>query len=99
MATGMGNDIRRLATYLTPRERECLAMLVDGLDTEAMSRRLGISSATIRSHVQSMLTKLNVHSRGEAATLAVRHRLLPHTDGRSAGPRGPRVAELPRTAS
>jgi two-component system, NarL family, nitrate/nitrite response regulator NarL len=72
--------VRKLATYLTPREYECLAMVVSGLDTAAMSRRLGVSRTTIRSHVQSMLMKLNVHSRLEAAALAVQHQLLPEAE-------------------
>ena len=41
-----------------------------------MERRLGIATLTVRSHVQSMLSKLGVHSRLEAASLAVRHDLL-----------------------
>jgi DNA-binding NarL/FixJ family response regulator len=74
--TGEEQRVRKLATYLTPREQECLAMVVSGLDTAAMSRRLGVSRTTIRSHVQSMLMKLDVHSRLEAAALAVQHQLV-----------------------
>jgi DNA-binding NarL/FixJ family response regulator len=69
--------VRELANYLTPREYECLALVASGLDTAAMSRRLGVSRTTVRSHVQSMLMKLSVHSRLEAAALAVQHNLLP----------------------
>lgn len=69
-------DAFRLATYLTKRECECLKMLVEGLGTAAMARRLGVSATTVRTHVQSLLTKLGVHSRLEAASLAVRHGLL-----------------------
>lgn len=65
----------RLAAQLTSRERECLMMLVDGLDTAAITRRLGISRTTARTHLQSVLTKLSVHSRLEAVSFAVRHRL------------------------
>jgi two-component system nitrate/nitrite response regulator NarL len=70
------DGMQRLATYLTARERQCLRFLVDGLDTGQMAIRLGVSPATVRTHVQSLLTKLGVHSRLEAASLAVRHRLL-----------------------
>jgi two-component system nitrate/nitrite response regulator NarL len=66
----------RLAAGLTRRERECLAMLVEGLDTTAMVARLGVARTTVRTHLQSVLTKLCVHSRLEAAAFAVRHRLL-----------------------
>lgn len=66
----------RLAAYLTARERECLALVVDGLGTGAMAERLGVSTTTVRTHVQAVLTKLGVHSRLEAASFAVRHSLL-----------------------
>jgi two-component system, NarL family, nitrate/nitrite response regulator NarL len=69
-------DARRLAAYLTARERQCLALLVDGQDTAAMVASLGVSAATIRTHVQALLTKLGVHSRLEAAALAVQHGLV-----------------------
>jgi two-component system nitrate/nitrite response regulator NarL len=72
------SDARRLAAHLTGRERECLALLVEGLDTRAMTLRLGISTTTVRSHVQALLTKLGVHSRLEAATFAVRYDLVEH---------------------
>jgi len=53
-----------------------LGFLVEGLDTSAMAARFGISQATVRSHIQAVLTKLGVHSRLEAASLAVRYHLL-----------------------
>ncbi|HEY7145792.1 MAG TPA: response regulator transcription factor [Streptosporangiaceae bacterium] len=65
----------RLAAQLTSRERECLLMLLEGLDTTAMVQRLGVSRTTVRTHLQSVLTKLGVHSRLEAVSFAVRHRL------------------------
>lgn len=74
----VSNDARRLAGHLTTRERECLALLVEGLDTRAMAERLGVSTTTVRSHVQAILTKLGVHSRLEAASLAVRYDLVAH---------------------
>ena len=64
-----------MASHLTSRERECLMMLVEGLDTAAMVDLLGVSRTTVRTHLQSVLTKLGVHSRLEAASFAVRHRL------------------------
>jgi two-component system, NarL family, nitrate/nitrite response regulator NarL len=69
------NQALRLAGHLTSRERECLMMLVEGLDTAAMVERLGVSRTTVRTHLQAVLTKLGVHSRLEAASFAVRHRL------------------------
>jgi two-component system nitrate/nitrite response regulator NarL len=73
---GQHEAARRLAAYLTGRERQCLALLVEGMDTAHMAARLQVSRATVRTHVQSLLTKLGVHSRLEAASLAVRCGLL-----------------------
>ena len=69
------NQALRLAGHLTSRERECLLMLVEGLDTAAMMQRLCVSRTTVRTHLQAVLTKLGVHSRLEAVSFAVRHRL------------------------
>jgi NarL family two-component system response regulator LiaR len=65
-----------LASQLTTREREVLELLVQGADGRSVARSLGISQNTVRTHVQSILTKLQVHSRLEAATFAVRHKLV-----------------------
>lgn len=73
--TAEPNLALRMAAHLTSRERECLMMLVEGLDTAAMVDRLGVSRTTVRTHLQAVLTKLGVHSRLEAASFAVRHRL------------------------
>jgi DNA-binding NarL/FixJ family response regulator len=62
-----------LAQQLTSREREVLSLLVEGLGGEAIAKRLGVSGNTVRTHVQNILSKLQVHSRLEAATFAVRH--------------------------
>jgi two-component system nitrate/nitrite response regulator NarL len=70
------DDPNRLAAYLTTRERDCLGFLVEGLNTSAIAARLHISPAIVRTHIQAVLTKLGVHSRLEAASLAVRYQLL-----------------------
>jgi DNA-binding NarL/FixJ family response regulator len=54
---------------LTPREREVLSLLVDGLDDGRIAARLVISSETVRTHVKRVLRKLEVHSRVEAIAL------------------------------
>lgn len=61
---------------LTPREREVLALLVDGLDDERMARQLVISPETARTHVQRILRKLDVHSRVEAITMVAQSGLV-----------------------
>jgi DNA-binding NarL/FixJ family response regulator len=70
------DDSRLFADQLTPREREVLALLVEGASGQAVARRLGISSNTVRTHVQSILAKLQVHSRLEAVAFAVRHGIV-----------------------
>lgn len=69
-------DAHRLAGYLTNREWECLALIVEGHSSSAIAERMGVSVTTVRTHVQAVLTKLGVHSRLEAASFAVRHSLL-----------------------
>ena len=61
---------------LTRREREVLGLMCEGLNTAAMAERLHLSRATVRNHVQSILLKLEVHSRLEAVAHGLRHRLL-----------------------
>jgi two-component system, NarL family, nitrate/nitrite response regulator NarL len=77
--SGSTEAIWLLISQLTPREKEVLGLLVEGADGRSIASRLGISRNTVRTHVQSILTKLQVHSRLEAATLAVRHRVVPVT--------------------
>jgi two-component system, NarL family, nitrate/nitrite response regulator NarL len=60
---------------LTPREREILRHLAEGQSNKAIGRELGISDGTVKLHVKAILRKLNVHSRVEAAVLAVEETL------------------------
>jgi two-component system nitrate/nitrite response regulator NarL len=68
-------EAHRLARYLTAREYECLSLLIAGSDTSMMAGYLGVSRTTVRSHVQSLLCKLGVHSRLEAVAVATRYGL------------------------
>ena len=61
---------------LSEREREVLALMVDGLNNTQIAAKLTVSPSTVKSHVSSILTKLGVASRTEAATLALRNRLV-----------------------
>jgi len=76
-----------LAAQLTAREREVLGLLAEGLGGTDIARRLGISTNTVRTHIQSILTKLQVHSRLEAAAFALRRGLvrLPQREENEAG--------------
>lgn len=80
---GRGDDpVAVMAAQLTERERDVLALLAEGADSDTVAERCRISRNTVRTHVQSILSKLNVHSRLEAAAFAVRHGIVPTGDGR-----------------
>lgn len=72
-----------LISQLSEREREVLGLLVVGSTSADIAVRLGISPNTVRTHMQNLLTKLQVHSRLEAAAFAVRHGVVDPV-----GPRG-----------
>ncbi|MEA3304148.1 MAG: response regulator transcription factor [Pseudomonadota bacterium] len=57
---------------LTPREREILCHLAEGESNKVIARDLGISDGTVKLHVKAILRKLEVHSRVEAAVMAVK---------------------------
>jgi two-component system nitrate/nitrite response regulator NarL len=63
------------AADLTPREREILCLLAEGQSNKVIGRNLGISDGTVKLHVKAILRKLDVHSRVEAAVLAVEQNL------------------------
>jgi len=58
---------------LSGRETEVLQLTAEGLESQAIAERLGISHATVRTHMANALTKLGVHSKTEAVVLAIRH--------------------------
>jgi two-component system nitrate/nitrite response regulator NarL len=62
-----------LATVLTAREREVLAVLDEGLSNKQIAARLCIEIATVKNHVHHILEKLQVASRSEATAYARRH--------------------------
>lgn len=60
---------------LTPRESEILGLLAEGQSNKVIARNLGISDGTVKLHVKAILRKLGIHSRVEAAVIAVEHGL------------------------
>jgi DNA-binding NarL/FixJ family response regulator len=70
-------EVQATLEQLTPREREVLALLAEGLDNKAIAERLFISAETARAHVVRLLAKLNVESRLQAGIFAIRHGIGP----------------------
>ena len=60
-----------LQALLTPREYQILSHLAEGQSNKVIGRELDISDGTVKLHVKSILKKLDVHSRVEAAVIAV----------------------------
>jgi DNA-binding CsgD family transcriptional regulator len=71
MRTGEGESVA-----LTPREKEILRCLGQGMSTPAVAKKLAIAAVTVRNHVQKILQKLDVHSKLEAVVLAHHHKLI-----------------------
>lgn len=91
-STPMGMHPEALTVRLTPREREVLALLCEGLSNKAISRRLDIAVATVKVHVGNILRALDVSTRLEAVLLARCWNLT--NDGSN-----PRQRQIPRRSS
>ena len=71
-----GNDTTVLNSALTNREREILALLADGMGNKQIAARLGISTNTVKTHLELLFERLGVSSRAEAVAVGVRRGLL-----------------------
>ena len=67
---------------LSVRERQILTLVASGYSNRRIAEASYLSLNTVRTHVQNVLVKLGVHSKLEAAALAVRQGLVPAGDGR-----------------
>ncbi|HEY3112330.1 MAG TPA: LuxR C-terminal-related transcriptional regulator [Gemmatimonadaceae bacterium] len=65
-----------VGTTLSNREREILALLADGLVNKQIAARLGISTNTVKSHLELLFDKLGVATRAEAVATGVKRGLL-----------------------
>jgi DNA-binding NarL/FixJ family response regulator len=69
-------EARASIEQLTPREREVLLALSEGLSNKQIAERLHMSVDTERTHMMNILNKLGVHSRLQALLFAARHGLI-----------------------
>jgi len=79
--TGDESDVAvapSLFEKLTPREQEILCHLTEGQSNKVIARHLDISDGTVKLHVKAILRKLRVHSRVEAAVMAVQQSFCNH---------------------
>ncbi|MFZ6005913.1 MAG: LuxR C-terminal-related transcriptional regulator [Actinomycetota bacterium] len=72
----IGRPLFHLGSDLTPREREVLDCLGQGMSNPAIAEQLFLSVNTVRNHVHAVLTKLRAHSKLEAVAIATREGLL-----------------------
>ncbi|NUS41478.1 MAG: response regulator transcription factor [Terrabacter sp.] len=80
-----GSDKDALTKHLTPKEEQVLSLVAEGLTNRQIAERLGVAEKTVKNYVSTLLAKLGVESRTQAAVMAARR---PMTDdgrpGRSA---------------
>jgi DNA-binding NarL/FixJ family response regulator len=72
-ALARGDSGPRRLSQLTPREREVLAEIARGRSNREIARALVVSEKTVKAHVSSILAKLDLADRTQAALYAVRH--------------------------
>jgi NarL family two-component system response regulator LiaR len=61
---------------LTEREREVLNLVVQGHSNQQIAEAMVISVATVKAHISSILSKLQVSSRAEASAYAIKHKIV-----------------------
>ncbi len=62
--------------HLTQKEKEVLQHLADGLSYKMVADKMGISYYTVNTHVKKIYEKLQVHSIGEAVSLAIKNKIV-----------------------
>ncbi len=71
-----GSDSESMIEHLTPREREVLELVAEGMSNRAIAERLGNSEHTVKFHVSSLLGKLGAATRAELVAIAIRRGLI-----------------------
>jgi DNA-binding NarL/FixJ family response regulator len=64
------------AVDLTPREREVLALVIQGMANKQIARRLGISEKTVKGHLTNLFQRIGVADRTQAALWAERNKIF-----------------------
>lgn len=72
VASRLFQQLRNPGEVLTPREAELLSLLIEGLSNKALSQRLFISEATVKTHLAHIYAKLGVETRAAAIATAIR---------------------------
>jgi two-component system response regulator NreC len=67
-----GGDEQRRYDELTPRQRQVLILLAEGLKSAEIADRLGISAKTVARHRENIMSRLDLHSRTELVKYAIR---------------------------
>jgi NarL family two-component system response regulator LiaR len=75
-ASRSAGELARPGFDLTDREHEVLELMVEGLTNPEIAERLVVSRSTVKFHVSSILSKLEVSSRTEAVALALQEKLV-----------------------
>ena len=70
------SDGESMIEHLTPREREVLELVAEGMSNRAIAERLGNSEHTVKFHVSSLLGKLGAVTRAELVAIAIRRGLI-----------------------
>jgi two-component system response regulator NreC len=71
-----GGDERQSYDELTPRQRQVLTLMAEGMSNSEIAERLGISTKTVARHRENMMARLNLHSRTELVKYAIRKGLI-----------------------
>ena len=69
-------EVAEVYQPLTPREREILQLMSEGLPNKTIANRLSISERTVTTHVANIYSKLHVNNRVSAIQEAMRRRIL-----------------------
>jgi DNA-binding NarL/FixJ family response regulator len=72
----LSQELSTTLQALSPREKEVLALIAQGASNKEIAQKLYISERTVKAHVTSILSQLNLRDRTQAAILATQHRLL-----------------------